>query len=466
MLDTRTTRQRDGESGLALVATLWIMAVLSVLATEYLYVVHLDTRMAKNVVDRAQLEFAAKAGIAQFQRILAEDDTTFDSDQEEWAQTVEGELQDPTYTTNYYSYELTATDENARIDINAASQQVVTQLLESAGAQEDQREELAQAVIDARGEQAFRSVGDVARAEGMTSAILYGSNATVAEGEEQPTPLINLITVYAVDKNVQSGGEDRVNITDADANALVQGLTGEDGAELLSQGEAEAITAQRDQEEYDSVGDLMDVPAVSQDALDSARDQLTTDDDDDDERTNINSASAEDLGNVDGLDQGVGEAIVRHRDDNGDYGSVDDIRDAMLLTRDDMKWVTDKATVSGEDTLRGLVNINTASQDVLALLPGMDSGKAQAIIDRRESAPEGSSEEDAQMPFKNIGELLDVQEIDDDTYKELVDSITYRAQAFRVQANGLTPEGEAIARITAVLDRSGQQVETRYWLTN
>ena len=60
---------RDGESGLALVATLWIMAVLSVLATEYLYVVHLDTRMARNVVDRTQLELAAKAGLAQFQRV-------------------------------------------------------------------------------------------------------------------------------------------------------------------------------------------------------------------------------------------------------------------------------------------------------------------------------------------------------------------------------------------------------------
>jgi len=441
------------------------MAVLSVLATEYLYVVHLDTRMARNVVDRTQLEFAAKAGLAQFQRILAEDDTTFDSDQEEWAQTLEGELQDPAYTTKFYSFQLTATDENALVDINAASQQVVTQLITSAGAPEDQRETLAQAVIDARGEQAFRSVGDVARAEGMTSDILYGSGQPAVEGEEQPTPLINLITVYAVDKNVQSEGEDRVNITDADANALVQGLTGQDGAELLSQGEAEAITAHRDQEQFDSVGDLMDVPAVSQNALDNARDQLTTDEDDDD-RTNVNSASAEDFGNVDGLDQGVGEAIVRHRDDNGDFGNVDDIRDAMLLTRDDMKWVTDKATVSGEDTLRGLVNINTASQDVLALLPGMDGDKAQAIIDRRESAPEGSSEEDARSPFKNVGELLDVEQIDDDTYKQLVNSITYRAQAFRVQANGLTPEGEPIARITAVLDRSGQQVVTRYWLTN
>jgi DNA uptake protein ComE-like DNA-binding protein len=465
MNDTTATTPRESDSGLALVATLWIMAVLSVLATEYLYVVHLDTRMARNVVNRTQLEFAAKAGIAQFQSILAEDDTTFDSEQEEWAQTLEGELQDPTYSTKFYSFQLTATDENALVDINAASQQVVTRLLASAGAPEDQRDTLAQAVVDARGEQAFRSVGDVARAEGMTSAVLYGSGQPAVEGEEQATPLINLITVYAVDKNVQSEGEDRVNITDADANALVQGLTGEDGAELLSQGEAEAIIAQRDQEQYDSVGDLMDVPAVAQSVLDNVRDQLTTDEDDDD-RTNVNSASADDFGNVDGLDQGVGEALVRHRDDSGDYGSVDDIRDAMLLTRDDMKWLTDKATVSGEDTLRGLVNINTASQDVLELLPGMDGDKAQAIIDRRESAPEGASEEDARSPFKNVGELLDVEQIDDDTYKGLVNSIAFRAQAFRVQANGLTPEGEPIARIVAVLDRSGQQVVTRYWLTN
>ncbi|MBT3267966.1 hypothetical protein HN371_12465 [Candidatus Poribacteria bacterium] len=455
---------RPGDSGLALIATLWIMAVLSVLATEYLYMVHLDTRMAENVVDRTQLEYAAKAGIAQFTRVLAEDDTTYDDAVEEWAQTIEGELEDPTIATKTYAYELTATDENALVDVNAADESLITGLLGLTAALEDERPTIAQAIVAAR---PFRSPGDVARAEGMTADILYGGEQI--EGAEQATPLINLITVYAVDKNVQTGGEERTNINDADANALVQGLTGQDGAELLSQGEAEAITAQRDEEQFDSLGDLMDVPAISQSVLDSVRDQLSTEDsdDNDDERTNVNSASADDLAQVDGLDEGTGEAIVRHRDDNGDYGSVDDIRDAMLLNRDDMKWVVDKATIAGEDTLRGVVNINTASQEILALLPGMDADKAQAIIERRETAPEGSSQDEPQSsPFKTLGELLDVEQIDDDTFKQLVNTITYRAQAFRVQANGLTPEGEAVARIAAVLDRSGDGIETRYWLTN
>jgi DNA uptake protein ComE-like DNA-binding protein len=457
--DKRASR---GDSGLALIATLWIMAVLSVLATEYLYMVHLDRRMARNVVDGAQLEYAAKAGIARFKRVLAEDDTTFDSTDEEWAQAIEGELEDPDIATKTYAYELSATDENALIDVNTAEEGTLTNLIALTAVPEDQRAEIVQGIVDAR---PFRTPGDVARAEGMTSDILYGGEEV--GGDEQGTPLINLITIYAVDKNVQTGGEERVNITDADADALVQGLTGQDGAELLSQGEAEAITAQRDEEQYDSVGDLMDIPAVSQSVLDQVRDQLATDDDDNN-LTNVNSASAEDLGNVDGLDEGIGEAIVRHRDDNGDYGDVDDIRDAMLITRDEMKWVVDKATVVGEDTVRGLVNINTASQEVLALLPGMDGDKAQAIIDRRDSPPNDpqSTSESQTSPFKTLGELLDVEQIDDDTYKQVVGSLTYRAQAFRIQANGLTPEGKAVARITAVLDRSGQNVATRYWLTN
>ena len=456
---------RRGDSGLALIATLWVMAVLSVLATEYLYMVHLDTRMAENVVDRTQLEYAAKAGIARFTRVLADDDVAFDSASEGWAETIEGELEDPTVLTKTYAYEVTATDESALVDVNVADADLVTGLLGLTAALEEERATIAQAIVDAR---PFRSPGDVARAEGMTADILYGGDQV--EGDEQATPLINLITVYAVDKNVQSGGEDRTNINDADVDALVQGLTGQDGQELLSQQEAEAITAQRDEEEYDSLGDLMDIPAISQSVLDDVRDRLSTEDNDDndDDRTNINSASAEELGEVDGLDEGTGEAIVRHRDDNGDYGSVDDIRDAMLFNRDDMKWVVDKATVVGEDTLRGLVNINTASQDILALLPGMDAGKAQAIIDRRESAPQDAppSDEPQESPFKNVGELLDVEQIDDDTYKQLVNSITYRAQVFRVRANGLTPEGQPVARIAAVLDRSGGGIETRYWLTN
>ncbi|MEO2004363.1 MAG: helix-hairpin-helix domain-containing protein, partial [Candidatus Poribacteria bacterium] len=122
----------------------------------------------------------------------------------------------------------------------------------------------------------------------------------------------------------------------------------------------------------------------------------------------------------------------------------------------------------GEDTIRGLVNINTASQEVLALLPGMDGDKARAIIERRDSPPNDPqpTSESQTSPFKTLGELLDVEQIDDDTYKQVVGSLTYRAQAFRVQANRPTPEGKAVARITAVLDRSGQNVATRYWLTN
>ena len=463
---TRDARTSRGDSGLALIATLWIIAVLSVLATEYLYMVHLDSRMGRNVVDRTQLEYAAKAGIARFTRVLAEDDTTYDDTEEVWAETIEGEIEDPTLATKTYAYELTATDENALIDVNAADEDLLTNLLALTGAPEQERGTIVQGIVDAR---PFRSPGDVARAEGMTSDILYGGQQVEGqvEGAEQATPLINLITVYSVDKNVQSEGDERVNITDADANALVQGLTGANGEELLSQGEAEAITSQRDQEQYDSLGDLMDIPAVSQSVLDQVREQLATNDDDD-ERTNVNSASADDLANVDGLDQGVGEDIVRHRDANGDYGSVDDIRNAMLFDRDEVKQVIDKVTVSGEDTVRGLVNVNTASQDILGLLPGMDGDKAQAIIQRRETPPEQSSSPDdpQSSPFKTVGELLDVEQMDDDTFKQLVDSVTYRAQVFRVQANGLTREGEPVARITAVLDRSGDRIATRYWLTN
>ncbi len=468
--------KRPNDAGLALITTLWVIAILSILVTAYLYDAHLDWRISRRAVEKTQAEYAAKAGISQFQAVLEDDDESYDDAQEDWGQGVSGQMEDPAGTGKAFSYSVSATDLNALIDINSADETVVSSLLQSAGVPEESRTTLAQNIVSARDQRPFLTPGDLARVEGMTNAILYGGQAAPAEGEEaqQTTPLINLISVYSVDKNEQSNGTSRTNITSADANTLRQNLTNSSGEELLSQNEADALVSYRDDNELESIGDLFDATAITQETLNDIRGDLSTDDsddDDEDETTNINTADADQLANVDGLDQGTAEAIVRYRDENGNYDNVDDIQNALIFTRDEIRQIADKVTVTDDDTLTGVLNLNTAGASALGLLPNMNNQKAQAIVNQRQAQQasneqQGSGAEEASAssnPFRSIGDLLNIDSIDAETFKGIANLVTYRTQAFQLTANGMDPAGAQAATVTAIIDRSGEEISIRFW---
>lgn len=470
--------KRPNDAGIALITTLWIIAILSILITAYLYETRLDWRISRGAIEKTQAEYAAKAGIAQFQAVLEEDDDAYDDAQEDWGQGVNGQLEDPVGSGKVFSYSVSATDLNSLIDINSADETIVRSLLGSAGVPEESRSTLAQNIVSARGDRPFLTPGDLARVEGMTNAILYGAQAAPAEGEEaqQTTPLINLISVYSVDKNEQSNGTNRTNITSADANTLRQNLTNADGEELLSQNEADALVSYRDENDLESIGDLFDAPAITQETLDNIRDELRTGDSDDtsddtsDETTNINSANADELANIDGLDQGTAEAIVRYREENGNYNSVDDIQNAPIFTRTEIQQIADKITVTDDETLTGVLNLNTAGANALALLPNMNNQKAQAIVNRRQAQQAstgrqspGAEETPSSNPFRSIGDLLEIDSIDEETFKQIANLVTYRAQAFQLTASGMDPTGTEAAAVTAIIDRSGEEISVRFW---
>lgn len=463
--------KRPNDAGIALITTLWVIAILSILVSAYLYEAHLDWRISRGAVEKTQAEYAAKAGIAQFQAVLEEDDAAYDDAEEDWGQGVSGQMQDPSGTEKVFSYSVSATDLNSLIDINSADNAVVSSLLESAGVPEESRSTLAQNIVSAREDRPFLTPGDLARVEGMTNAILYGTQAAAAEGEEaqQTTPLINLISVYSVDKNEQSNGASRTNITSADATTLRDNLTNADGEELLSQNEANALVSYRDDNDLESIGDLFDAPAITQETLDNVRDELSTDGSDD--TTNINSASANELANVNGLDQGTANAIVRYRDENGNYNSVDDIQNAPIFTRSEIRQIADKITVTDDETLSGVLNLNTAGADALSLLPNMNSQKAQAIVNQRQAQQASNERQGAggaqpaasSNPFRSIGDLLNIDSIDEETFQQIANLVTYRTQAFQLSASGMNPAGAEAATVTAIIDRSGEEISVRFW---
>ncbi len=502
------------QRGLSLVSTLWILTILSVLAAQLLYSIHIEQRTQRNFLDRAKLHYAAKAGFEWTLAVMRTDQTPFDSLGENWAEPIQGQIDDGVQVGNLLNYQVTVTDEASKVNINIADVGLITNLLMQAGAsQEDPlTQELANAIVEG---QPYRTVRDLARVEGMTSQLLYGtqqaaaltqpansqagaaSNATEtgvpqALATEAQPGLVDLATIYSLDASTDPNGEALVNLNTADEGQLTQLETqsGQGGGQpVFSQAEAQSLIQQR---EFDRFAALMDVRAVSDEIFNSIQSRITTedsnenqenqDDEDDEERNgpeqgenedgqiNINTADVETLESLDDIDIGIAERIVDHRDAQGFFQNIDAIKDVRMLTQQEFIGIIDRITLKDGETRSGLINVNTAPVEVLALLPGMDPEKAQAIVTRREQDPPDDSpvlsfteEEITGNPFMNISEISEMEEIDFNTFRELADWVTYRSHGYRIEASGIDATGRAISTCVGIIDRTGAEVVVQYW---
>ncbi len=495
-------------SGLSLIAVMWIVTILTVLASEFIYSMQLEIRIARNWSDQVSAFYAAKGGLESAIAILRDDETGYDSLDEDWAEEITGELNNSTYET-------LVIDESGRINVNTADEETLTKVIAYCIGSSDEKSEeeanaeaqtLASAIIEKR---PYRTVAEMAKVDNMTPELLYGRSAVESTSEEedeanegeQSAALVDITTVYSADKNVTSDGGERANINSDDAGQIQERVNPE-GEELITQQDAQVIVDYRDQQGgdqqgqggqqgqdiqggqpggdgqsnqggFEGIGQLLDVPAISQQTFDSIRDQITTEDEEGEEgeerRININAAGADELQNLDGIDSGIAESIVRYREQR-QFGSVDEIREVKLVSMDEMKAIVDKVTISGDEVLQGKVNINTAPLEILQMLPGLDEEKAQAIVDRR-AVEEGqtstittSQQGDQETgPFTSVGQLLDVNGIDEETFKSIVDHVAYRSCVFRIESEGRSSDRKIVQNCVTVVDRSGDRIKTKYW---
>ena len=473
------------ERGLSLISTLWLLTILSVLATHFLYSIRLEQRAQANFADRTKFHYAAKAGFERSIVILRGDETPYDSLGEDWAEGLEEQIGDGVGTANALTYRVRITDEGTKVNVNTADVSVIQGLLTLMGYQEVEATEqpLSQAIEEGR---PYRTVRDLARVPGMTADLLYGQQGPAgpnaigaassgigadASGTQQNVPgLIDLLTVYSIDKNTDSSGNPRVNINNADGQEVTQ-IQGNNNQPVFSQGEKDALVQQR---EFDSIGDLIDATAVTEQVFDNIRERISVESDEEDEDTvNINTADAGRLQTLDGIDEGIADRIVDHRNSQGNFQNVDQLKEVKLITEDEFSSIVDQITTKDEPTVSGFININTAPQEILQLLPGMDADKAGAIITRRESEPEDNQQADALAeagiegnPFENISQLLEIDGINMDTFRQLAELVTCRSHGFLIEVDGVDNFGKTIASCVGVLDRTGDQVVTKYWRQN
>lgn len=474
-------------SGLSLISTLWILTILSVIAYQMLYSFTLETKEQSNFIDRTKYHYAAKSGFEFALAKLRTDETNFDSLGETWAQPIQQQIEDMMQVGNPLNYEVTITDEGARININTVDETILRNVLTVLGVEPENNPtgDLATRIVEGR---PYRTVRDVSRVEGMTYEILYGLQQQAAveeemeetEASEETLPptltatsiggLVNIATVYSVDANTDTNGQQRVDLNSANAQQISQ-IRSNNNQTVFSQGEANAIIQQRT---FNQLSALLDAQAVSDNVFNNIRNRITVQDtgggvgnQEGPSLTNINTADDDELEELQGIDEGIADRIITHRDTVGQFQNVDAIKDVKVLTVNELAGIVDKISIKSDQRIEGLINVNTAPLEILQLLPGMDQAKAQAIITRREEENE-ELQNSFQVPitgnpFSDIGQLLDIEEIDDQTFRQVIDWVTYRSNGYRIQSNGIDLNSKVIATCLGIVERSDSQLSVPYW---
>jgi DNA uptake protein ComE-like DNA-binding protein len=362
------------------------MVLLSVLVIGVLHTARMDLLVVKNYGDRVQAHYLALAGVERAKAILYQDVVT----RQQTARNHTGllyndpkDFQDVPLGRGKFQVFRRApqeegggvvygiSDEESRLNINSASAAQLTNLTgmtsDIAGAIIVWRSAATQSTAVPGGANSdyymslqppylarngpFQTVRELLMVRGVTPQLLLGNDRNqngfldddddpaeqALPGSQPPPPPIPgwaaLLTVTDTDKNVNAVGKDRVNPQTADEATLsaVPGIT---------RAIARAIISYRGQNQLQSLDDLLSVTAQ-----------------------NANPGGANASARA-GRNPPAGGNQAGGQGGSGNSGQP-------VITRELLEQIADDLTLAGEADQPGLININTASLEVLLCLPGV-----------------------------------------------------------------------------------------------
>jgi DNA uptake protein ComE-like DNA-binding protein len=391
----------------------------------------LDTKVCRARLEGVRCKWASRAGIEKAIGILNEDTRESDCLTDLWSDNNE-DFNDVFLGNCWFTVRVV--DEASKLNINTATK---GQLL----ALPEMLEEIADAIIDWRDEDdnpsvggveggyyenlpygymarngPFRTIRELLLVKDVTEELFYGEDTNLndqldyneQDGDESlpyddgdselDRGWIAYLTCYSYDNNKDAEGNQKININEASERELTSSLG-------ISSSHAQWIVENRN---YDSIGDL------------------------------INNSNPQ-------APQG---------------GSGRNSDEAQQLDLQTFASIADKITVEDSEKIPGRVNINTASDIVLAaLMGGGDSAQqtAENIVAYRESLLYG---------FESIGELLDVPSMTINTFKNISDLVTTRSDVYSIRcvatADRNGPRGAKL-ETEAVVDRISSPCKIYYW---
>ena len=452
-----------------LVGLLWCVALLSVVVIGVLHLVRLDLMVVKNYGDRIQARYLALAGIEKAKALLYQDARN----RRRSARNHSGELDNAPQQFRNVSLGrgqfqvfragrpdegggviYGVNDEESRLNVNHASADELSKLegmtpdivaalidwrdpdnqVTPGGAEVDYYASLTPSYQPRNGP--LQTVRELLMVRGLTRDLLLGrepdQQPRLPMGEDDETGAASgagestsfdsgwasLLTVNSSVQNVNAAGEERANIQSADENALtlIRGISPEI---------AKAIVAYRAQNRLRSVADLLDVTAPPR----QNPDQLS--------------------GTPDSAPPGQGGPPAAGNNP-GPNPAAANPAGPKVVSPNLLEDIADDLTAQSAQELPGVVNINTASLDVLACLPGMNRDLAQAVISFRQS----------NGFYPNIAWLLKVPGLSPALFKQLAPRVTARSETFRILSEGRIPSSGARQRIEAIVHIGLRDINT------
>ena len=435
-----------------LVGVLWCLALLSVVVIGVVHTSRMDVLVVKNFGDRIQAHYLALAGIEKAKALLYRDARQ----RSRSSQNHTGELYDS--AQDFRDVKLGrgqfsvfrrgqeaegggvvygVSDEESRLNVNVTSLEELAKL-------DGMTPDVAAAIIDWRdpdnqvtpgGAEAeyylslqppyqprngpFQTVRELLMVRGVSPELLLGSDrhqngmlgdldesATESRAEVQDMGWASLLTVDSTVDNVTATGQERVNVQSADEQALtgVRGITPET---------ARAIVAYRGQHRFESIADLLDVTAP---------------------QNNRQSNAALNGG------QGSAEAANPGSAGSGAAANGSGSSGRKVISPELLREIGDEVTIQEDSRLPGLVNINTASLEVL-LCVGFSRELAQALISYRQS----------NGFFPNTASVLQVPGMSTDLFKQVANRLTARSETFRILSEGRVSSSGVRQRIQEIV---------------
>jgi len=287
----------------------------------------------------------------------------------------------------------------------------------------------------------FLSVRELLQVRGMPRELLLGPDSTdtglpeMDEGDDGaaaeggypsdlgmgPAPWATLLTVHSGVRNVSASGQDRVNVQTADESALT-GIRG------ITTDIAKAIVAHRGQNRLESVADLLEVrppPPPGQGGQPGPQGQPGQPGPPGFPGQPVDDESSR------------GEIVTGTGSGRGRPGSGG----APVIDKTLLMEIADSLTTDSETVQLGVVNVNTASLEVLACLPGVSRELAQGIVSYRGSAGFLSS----------TAALLNVPGMTTEIFKPIANRVSTRSETFRILAEGRVRSSGVRQRVQVVV---------------
>lgn len=461
----KKTREQKGS---ILVGVLWCLAILAVVVIGGLHSARMDLMISKHHADRVRAHYLALAGIEKTKALLFHDaadrrrsgrnfsDRLFNNEMEFNEVALAGgqfrvfrSPKDNEQGVMVYG----VSDEESRLNINQASAEEMAKLpgmtpqlaarivdyrdadqnISPGGAEAEAYASMSPPYLPRNGP--FTTTTELLSVLGFTRELVVGEDHNFNglldpdedNGDQTPPEdnqdgvldagLSSLVTVSSTVSEVNAKGESRLDIqsaTESDFQLL----------NAVSSQLAKAIVEYREQNNFESIADLLEVRAMQNN------------------EGGGNNPSAR--------PRGGGGPIASNPSNPTSPSNASSPTGNTLINKELLISIADDLTV-GSDTVRaGVININTAPRKVLECLPGLDQRLADEIVRYRSSSGY----------FQNTAEILNVSGITTEIFKQLAPKICVRSETFRILSEGKSGSSGARKRIQVVVHIGEYEIET------